>query len=148
MLDLNELSIEDLAKLQNDLPRVLEKKQNEQKKLFIAGIEDLAKKLAITDIADTLQSYLIKLQNKKNNSSINAVNKFSKGIKVAAKYRDPDNPNRTWSGRGSYPKWLSNYLGENPNKTLEDLLIDKDKDLSNLNVNASQSEVANEDHIL
>lgn len=135
-LDLNTLSVEDLAKLQNELPRILEKKQNEQKKLFIAGVEDLAKKLAIIDVADTLQSYLTKLQNRKNNNPTNSVN-FSKGTKVAAKYRDPDNPNRTWSGRGSRPKWVSKYL-ENPNKTLEDLLINKD--LSNLDV-APQNEV-------
>ncbi len=34
MLDLNELSIEDLAKLQNDLPRILEKKTKRAKKII------------------------------------------------------------------------------------------------------------------
>lgn len=27
--------------------------------------------------------------------------------KVAPKYRDPDNPRNTWSGRGSQPRWLA-----------------------------------------
>ena len=35
MLDLNELSIEDLAKLQNDLPRILEKKNKTSKKNYL-----------------------------------------------------------------------------------------------------------------
>lgn len=27
--------------------------------------------------------------------------------KVAPKYRDPDNPRNTWSGRGNQPRWLA-----------------------------------------
>jgi DNA-binding protein H-NS len=30
-----------------------------------------------------------------------------KTSKVAAKYRDPENPRNTWSGRGSMPRWLA-----------------------------------------
>jgi DNA-binding protein H-NS len=30
----------------------------------------------------------------------------SKGGKVAVKYRNPDNPDDTWTGRGRQPKWL------------------------------------------
>ena len=29
-----------------------------------------------------------------------------KGIKVPIKYRNPDNPNDKWTGRGVTPKWL------------------------------------------
>jgi len=29
-----------------------------------------------------------------------------KGGKVAVKYRNPDNPDDTWTGRGRQPKWL------------------------------------------
>lgn len=29
-----------------------------------------------------------------------------KGGKVAVKYRSPDNPDDTWTGRGRQPKWL------------------------------------------
>lgn len=31
----------------------------------------------------------------------------TKGIKVAPKYRNPDNPAETWSGRGKQPRWLA-----------------------------------------
>ncbi|MGO1069772.1 H-NS histone family protein [Lysobacter sp. CA199] len=30
-----------------------------------------------------------------------------KASKIAAKYRDPENPRNTWSGRGSMPRWLA-----------------------------------------
>ena len=33
-----------------------------------------------------------------------------KRAKVAPKYRDPANPNVTWSGRGRTPKWVSEAL--------------------------------------
>jgi DNA-binding protein H-NS len=30
-----------------------------------------------------------------------------KGGKVAPKYRNPDNPSETWTGRGRQPRWLA-----------------------------------------
>ena len=36
----------------------------------------------------------------------------TKGIKVAPKYRNPDNPAETWSGRGKQPRWLALALSE------------------------------------
>lgn len=31
----------------------------------------------------------------------------TKGSKVAPKYRNPDNPSETWTGRGRQPRWLA-----------------------------------------
>lgn len=33
--------------------------------------------------------------------------KSSKGGKVAVKYRNPNDPSETWTGRGRQPKWLA-----------------------------------------
>ncbi len=33
-----------------------------------------------------------------------------KGAKVAIKYRNPANPDQTWTGRGRQPRWLSGLL--------------------------------------
>ena len=41
--------------------------------------------------------------------------------KVAPKYRDPSNPDNTWTGRGKQPRWLAAYTGDGRN--LEDFLI-------------------------
>jgi DNA-binding protein H-NS len=39
----------------------------------------------------------------------------AKGSKVAPKYRNPDNPAETWSGRGKQPRWLAAYTGQGRN---------------------------------
>ncbi|RME59368.1 H-NS histone family protein [Candidatus Parcubacteria bacterium] len=44
----------------------------------------------------------------------------TRGI-VPPKYRNPDNPAETWTGRGRKPKWVEEAL--NQGKTLDDLLI-------------------------
>ena len=40
---------------------------------------------------------------------------------VAAKYRNPDNPSETWSGRGYKPRWLQAQLAAG--RTLADVTI-------------------------
>src|SRR5512133_1254646 len=45
----------------------------------------------------------------------------SSRAKVLPKYRNPDNPDETWSGRGRQPKWVQAALAEG--QTLEDLTI-------------------------
>ena len=42
-------------------------------------------------------------------------------IVVSAKYRNPDNPSETWSGRGHQPRWLQAQLSHG--RTLADLTI-------------------------
>ncbi|MGZ9032950.1 MAG: H-NS histone family protein [Rhodospirillales bacterium] len=37
------------------------------------------------------------------------------------KYRNPDNPEETWSGRGRQPRWVQAALAEG--ETLDDLAI-------------------------
>lgn len=39
--------------------------------------------------------------------------------RVATKYRNPDNPKQTWSGRGRKPKWVQDWLAAG--KPLEEL---------------------------
>jgi DNA-binding protein H-NS len=41
--------------------------------------------------------------------------------KVPPKYRDPANPENTWTGRGKQPRWLAAYTSEG--RSLEDFLI-------------------------
>ena len=40
---------------------------------------------------------------------------------VGAKYRNPDNPDETWSGRGRQPKWVQAAISHG--RRLEDLAI-------------------------
>jgi DNA-binding protein H-NS len=41
--------------------------------------------------------------------------------KVHPKFRNPDPPHQTWSGRGKQPKWIGELLAEG--KTVDDLRI-------------------------
>jgi len=45
----------------------------------------------------------------------------SAGSKVAPKYRNPANPNETWSGRGRQPRWLAALVEKG--KPASDFLI-------------------------
>jgi len=40
---------------------------------------------------------------------------------ASVKYRDPQDPSRTWAGRGRKPKWLEQALAEG--KSLEDFAV-------------------------
>lgn len=42
---------------------------------------------------------------------------------VPKKYQHPTNPSLAWSGRGVWPRWLREYLAQNPGAKLEDLRI-------------------------
>src|SRR5262247_471886 len=42
---------------------------------------------------------------------------------VLPKYRNPERPSETWSGRGKQPRWLRAQL--RPGKELNDFLIDR-----------------------
>ena len=35
---------------------------------------------------------------------------IAKKASVASRYRNPDNPDVTWSGRGRRPKWFDDYI--------------------------------------
>ncbi|KIC48206.1 H-NS histone family protein [Tateyamaria sp. ANG-S1] len=47
----------------------------------------------------------------------------SKGTKSAPKYCHPENPAKTWTGKGRQPNWVKDALANG--KSLEDLLIAK-----------------------
>jgi DNA-binding protein H-NS len=47
--------------------------------------------------------------------------KKSTGIIVPAKYRNPSDPEKTWTGRGMTPKWLQALIAEGRNR--DDFLI-------------------------
>lgn len=42
--------------------------------------------------------------------------------KVPPKYRNPDNPEETWTGRGRQPRWLTAYTDQGRNR--EEFLIE------------------------
>lgn len=94
-----------LAKLQKER-HALELKEKELLKkrngVELQKIVQLARAAGIT--ADEIAEALSSRKSKKTLGSTSAPKKKS-GKKVSAKYRNPADPNITWSGRGIMPKW-------------------------------------------
>ncbi len=96
-----------IAKLQKQLA-ILQKKEADKTRAkqakALAAIVNLAKDADLTaeDIAGALKSG--KLPAKKKATAKNSANA---GKPVAPKYRNPANPEQTWTGRGKSPTWVA-----------------------------------------
>jgi len=86
--DLEKMSYAELAKMQADIERLKVEKQNAERATLRQRLTDMAKQAGF-EIQDL----------------------FGRGRKgkgsVAPKYRDPNNPENTWTGRGRPPRWLA-----------------------------------------
>ncbi len=97
--NIHELSEDELARLIGNAQKSLRDRQAAKRKQAVAQIKELAASIGysaeLTDI-----------------SPGQASGSARKGIKVAIKYRDPDNPRHQWTGRGMQPTWLRELLGQ------------------------------------
>jgi len=89
-IDLGAYSINDLHKLAERVQQEIQHKQQTQILELRQRMEEMAGHLGMTP-EDVL--------------SFDARKKTSK-IPAKPKYRNPDNPEQTWSGRGKRPHWL------------------------------------------
>ena len=98
---LDKLSYGELAELRNRVDRMMVDKRNSAR-------DDLRK-----NIAAMLKDHGLSIHDL-----------FGKGHKgaVSVKYRDPKDPENTWTGRGRMPKWLTAATKGNKTKK-EDFLI-------------------------
>jgi DNA-binding protein H-NS len=90
-IDLAELSLTELHDLIANAQQALSVKQKQARKAIIAEIHALAASVGITVV-------------------IQEEGKATR--KVAPKYRNPDQPTQTWSGRGVKPRWLAALVSE------------------------------------
>ncbi|WP_323779531.1 MULTISPECIES: H-NS histone family protein [Leisingera] len=91
-MDLNAMSSAELKQLQTDLENVLEARQKEDLRAAY-----LAAEKAVGEYGFSLEEVFP-----------SAV-KRPKG-KAVPKYRNPGNPEQTWTGRGRKPKWVNEVL--------------------------------------
>ena len=98
---IQNLSEQELADLIANASKELETKRHGKRKEIIAEIQALAASIG-------MRAEITEAEQKTGR----------KGSKVPAKYRDPDNPKNTWSGRGVKPRWLSAYIGQG--RSIED----------------------------
>jgi len=85
--DLEKMTFAELSEMEARIQRLKIEKQNSERASVRKQLVDLAKRHGF-DVRDLLDG-----------------RRKGKGS-VAAKYRDPKNPQNTWTGRGRMPRWL------------------------------------------
>jgi DNA-binding protein H-NS len=85
--DLEKMSYAELAELRNQVDRTMVEKQNSERVALRQKLADMAKEHGLS-----LEEVLGKGRKGKGS--------------VAPKYRDPKNPDNTWTGRGRMPRWM------------------------------------------
>ena len=103
-IDLSKLSIEELETLVRDAQTEIVARKEAERERVLQQMRDLAASLGMT-LEDVLR------MEKRGGG----------GGGVQAKYRHPDNPGLTWSGRGKRPAWVTEALASG--KTMEDLAV-------------------------
>jgi DNA-binding protein H-NS len=93
---LKEMSVEALQNLITNAQNLVNQYEKDKKKAVIREIKTLAASANLN--IDIKEDEVIK----------------PKG-KSVTKYRNPDNPNETWTGRGKRPRWLNDALASGKN---------------------------------
>jgi DNA-binding protein H-NS len=102
-VNLAEFSSQELRLLARNVEQELRRRQVEDRKTALRQIKELAASQGFT-----LDGILGTAMTKRRGAAAPA----------EAKYRNPDNPEQTWAGRGRKPAWLVELLSQG--KTLEE----------------------------
>ena len=100
MTDLNNLSTTELQEIIANAKSVLKEKQASQRKGVYAQIKELA-----ASVGATVEIYV---PDKKQPRKV---------AKVPPKYRNPDNAEMTWTGRGVTPVWMRTLIESGRDKS-------------------------------
>lgn len=103
-VDLSKFSLEELQALAQDIEAEIVSRREAERERVLHQMRELAASLGMT-LEDVLRQER---------------GKTGTGV-VPPKYRHPDNPSLTWTGRGKRPTWVTEALASG--KTLEDLSI-------------------------
>lgn len=101
-VDLSAMSLEELKKHRKDVDAAIKSYEDRKKKAALAELEAKAAEMGFS-LSDLTGGKV-----KKSNPP---------------KYRHPENPELTWSGRGRQPDWFKELTGKGTNA--DDLLIAK-----------------------
>lgn len=88
VIDLTSFSLSELKKLRKEVDAEIEGFAEKKRKEALAVLEEKAKEMGFTSLSAVTGK---------------AVPKPA----LAPKYRDPKNPENTWTGRGRKPKWFT-----------------------------------------
>lgn len=103
-VDLSKLTIEELQTLAREIETEIVNRREADRERVLQQMRDLA-----ASVGMSLEDFLRQERGRGK----------AAGSAVAPKYRHPENPALTWSGRGKRPNWVNEALGSG--MTLEDL---------------------------
>jgi len=103
--DLSNVSFVDLIELRGEIEASIDSRRKEEKQQLINEIQRMIEEKGFS-VAD-----------------IFGESDFVKKSSVPAKYKNPDNPEEKWSGRGRKPRWVIDQMKQG--NSLENLRIDK-----------------------
>jgi DNA-binding protein H-NS len=89
-MDLGKMSLEELRSLKKDVDKAISGYQDRQRAEALKKVEAIAREHGM--------------------SVEELVGKKTRKAKAPAKYRNPEKPGDTWSGRGRQPAWFKNAL--------------------------------------
>lgn len=104
-IDLDGMSRDDLMKLRKDLDKAIENYETRRKQEAIAAAEAAAREAGYS-----LSELMGGAQKAKGKGKVNP-----------PKYRHPENPDITWTGKGRQPAWIKDAVESG--KSLDDFLI-------------------------
>lgn len=105
-IDLSKLSIPELQALAQDIETEIVTRRESERQRVLDQMRELAGSIGLS-LEEMLGSQEQGVRVAK--------------VKVAAKYRHPDDPSLTWSGRGKRPNWVKEWTASG--KAIEDLAI-------------------------
>ena len=108
-IQLDQLSLPELQALSSGLQKEFKAREASIYKDARAEVREIERKYGLT-IEDILSG-------KKKSSATSSETKSP----VAAKYRNPENTEQTWTGRGKKPKWVESALAQG--KSIEEFLV-------------------------
>jgi DNA-binding protein H-NS len=90
-MNIDSMTLQELKALHKDVQRAIASYEARQRAAATAELEARAKELGFT-LAELLGTAPVKSKTR---------------VPVAPKYRNPKNPEETWTGRGRPPRWLA-----------------------------------------
>ncbi len=103
-IDLDGFSLSELKALQKQVARAVEEFADREKTRVMAALEEKAREMGF-NLSDLM----------------GAPRKTGKKAPGIARYRNPEDHNATWTGKGRRPDWIRAALADG--KTLEELAI-------------------------
>lgn len=121
--DLNALSLTELRKLQTRVASEIQRRADSTRKSLLKRIKKMAEEEGLSfdevmEEASTASSQPVKPVRRRGRAKAAASQTKASG-RLPAKYFNPEDPSKNWSGRGRKPQWVIDWL--NQGKPLEGL---------------------------